>query len=46
LRRLARMRLREIGRRATEATDFFEAAMTGLLWEKGVREKMCFALGA
>src|SRR5256886_14932356 len=34
LRRLARMRFREIGRLVTEATDFFEAAMRGLLLEK------------
>src|SRR5438874_8314055 len=34
LRRLARIRLREIGRLTDEATDSFEAAMTSLLWEK------------
>src|SRR5437763_7546921 len=38
LRRLARMRLREIGRLVTEATDFFEAAMTSLLWKRCERE--------
>src|SRR4051812_37184418 len=30
-----------MGRLTLEATDFFEAAMRGLLWEKGVRKKMC-----